>query len=64
MQGEQKHVGDIKGDSFIDARFCYAEDYLAAEYARPISISLPLSEDAYSPAQTKNFFEGLLPEGF
>ena len=64
MQGEQKHVGEITGESFRDARFCYAADYLAAEYAQPISISLPLMEDAYSPAKTKNFFEGLLPEGF
>ena len=64
MQGEQKHVGEIKGESFRDARFCYAANYLADENARPISISLPLSEDAYSPAKTKNFFEGLLPEGF
>ncbi len=64
MNGKQKHVGDITGDTFKDARFYYAADYLAAEYARPISISLPLSENVYSPTQTKNFFEGLLPEGF
>lgn len=31
---------------------------------RPISISLPLTDVPFSPAKTKSFFEGLLPEGF
>ena len=64
IQGEQKHVGDITGTSYLDASFCYSEDYLDASYATPISVSLPLSESPFSPERTKCFFEGLLPEGF
>lgn len=46
------------------AVFKYTQDYLAADNARPISISLPLQKEAFTEQQTKNFFEGLLPEGF
>ena len=31
---------------------------------RPISISLPLTDEVYSAEKTRCFFEGLLPEGF
>lgn len=45
------------------SRFRYDAEYLSRAYA-PISISLLLQEQPFSPTQTKNFFEGLLPEGF
>ena len=64
MHGEQLCVGHITGDSFRDACFQYSKDYLDSDQARPISISLPLTEEAYSSEKTKCFFEGLLPEGF
>lgn len=32
--------------------------------SRPISIGLPLSEKTFDAVRTKNFFDGLLPEGF
>ena len=44
--------------------FAYDDAYLHGEDARPISVSLPLQEDAFSPQRTKCFFDGLLPEGF
>jgi len=43
--------------------FQYARKYLDGT-AIPISISLPLQKEPFSPEQTRNFFEGLLPEGF
>lgn len=64
ISGEQKRVGYISGNDYNDSCFCYDADYLTSEYVSPISISLPLTEEAYSPEKTKCFFEGLLPEGF
>ena len=64
INGNQTKVGSIIGDNFRDAAFCYSNDYISQVDSRPISISLPLSEKAFSPEKTKNFFEGLLPEGF
>lgn len=62
--GLQTYVGRIIGEKEEDARFSYAEEYLSGNIARPISIHLPLSENAFSVDDTRNFFEGLLPEGF
>lgn len=62
--GRQKEVGTITGESEFSAVFAYSEDYINSRDARPISISLPLREEPYGPEQTRNFFEGLLPEGF
>ena len=64
IDGEQVHVGDIKGNDYRDACFCYAESYLISGSGRPISISLPLTDEVYSAEKTRCFFEGLLPEGF
>ena len=64
LNGRQREVGTITGDSEFSARFCYSEDYLNAHDAMPISLSMPLRSEAYDPADTRNFFEGLLPEGF
>ena len=62
--GKTTFAGIIKGNDSSDAVFSYAEDYLENPDARPISISLPLRKEAFSPAATRNYFEGLLPEGF
>ena len=56
-------VGSLRGEGPSDTRFQYTDQYLEAAGA-PISISLPLRPEAFSPAQTACFFEGLLPEGF
>lgn len=64
MDGLQREVGSLTGDSEYSARFCYSEDYLNSPFARPISISLPLKEEPFSLEETRGFFEGLLPEGF
>ena len=56
-------VGHIRGEDPAAAQFRYDAKYLSQPNA-PISIRLPLQEQPFSPAQTKSFFEGLLPEGF
>ena len=56
-------AGYISGSTAADARFEYSDEYIY-EGNKPISISLPTDDKSFSPAQTQNFFEGLLPEGF
>lgn len=64
IMGRRKEVGSISGDSEFTASFAYSPDYVRSGESMPISASLPLREEAFSPEQTRNFFEGLLPEGF
>ncbi|SET12397.1 serine/threonine-protein kinase HipA [Pseudobutyrivibrio sp. C4] len=64
LNGIQTLVGKIAGESYLDARFRYEQEYLDNKDAAAISISIPLQQEAFSPAKTKNFFESLLPEGF
>jgi serine/threonine-protein kinase HipA len=40
------------------------DEYLDDANASPVSISLPLQREFFSAGQTRQFFEGLLPEGF
>ena len=63
LEGTQTYVGSISGSSPKDAQFAYSDQYIAADHP-PISISLPISSEPFSAEATKNFFEGLLPEGF
>ena len=64
INGESKRVGEIAGNNFGEFCFSYAEEYLSDSESRPISISLPLEERTFNAVRTRNFFEGLLPEGF
>lgn len=63
INGVQTPVGSIEGNTIYDAQFTYHEDYVSKGMPA-ISISMPLSNESFSPKETKNFFEGLLPEGF
>ena len=56
-------AGQIQGETWEDARFIYEKSYLENQSHQPISISLPFQEDAFSPFETRCYFEGLLPEG-
>lgn len=64
INGVQTYVGSICGNSAKDARFTYDDEYMSDIEHRPISIHLPFSDSAFSVEDTKNYFEGLLPEGF
>lgn len=63
INGEFVHVGTIKGKSSDDYSFQYDSTYIEGEYPA-ISISLPINYEPFSPEKTRNYFEGLLPEGF
>ena len=57
-------AGVIAGSNFKDAVFSYNETYAENPGLRPISMSFPKHTLKFSPEATRNFFEGLLPEGF
>ena len=61
---KQREIGTISGNTCDDARFVYADSYLKMQDCKPVSLSLPLRREPFSPAETRCFFEGLLPEGF
>lgn len=44
--------------------FQYDEAYLAMPFADPISLTLPLREEAYQSPVLFPFFDGLIPEGW
>ena len=45
-------------------RFCYERSYLEREDALPISLTMPLQEEAYVSPVLFPFFDGLIPEGW
>ncbi len=45
-------------------RFCYGEAYLAREDAQPVSLTLPLQQEAFVSPVLFPFFDGLIPEGW
>ncbi|MCD8326464.1 MAG: type II toxin-antitoxin system HipA family toxin [Lachnospiraceae bacterium] len=64
IKGMPVYIGKITGRDSGDACFSYSDDYRGRSDSRPVSLSLPLEEGAFSPKRTKNYFEGLLPEGY
>ena len=62
--GQMVPVGSICGENYQTARFAYLDKYLDSANAVPVSISLPLQRKSFSAEKTRQFFEGLLPEGF
>lgn len=64
LNGIDRIVGSIKGSSVDDACFSYDEDYIHQSDSVSVSASLPLRSEPFSPEQTKNYFDGLLPEGY
>jgi len=60
----EKNGVSVPVGHIANSGFAYDNAYLDGEAARPISVSLPLQKEAFSPQRTKCFFDGLLPEGF
>jgi len=48
-------------DGFL---FQYDEDYLNLPSPRPVSMTLPLQQEAYTSQVLFPFFDGLIPEGW
>ena len=45
-------------------RFCYDKAYMEQKDGLPISLTLPLQEDAFVSPVLFPFFDGLIPEGW
>jgi len=57
-----RRVGALNKAASGAISFQYADDWLAWEHALPVSLSLPLREDAYRGAPVTAVFENLLPD--
>ncbi|WP_411970737.1 type II toxin-antitoxin system HipA family toxin [Mesorhizobium sp. BR-1-1-10] len=55
-------VGQLSKESSGAVRFRYEDDWLARRGAFPVSLSLPLREDAYRGEPVNAVFENLLPD--
>ena len=44
--------------------FCYEQAYLTMADAQPVSLTLPLQEEAFVSPVLFPFFDGLIPEGW
>ena len=44
--------------------FQYKNDYLSSENPEPVSLTLPLQQEAYHSPVMFSFFDGLIPEGW
>ena len=64
IAGSERYVGEIVKTAPSEGRFRYAKEYLSSPEAAPVSCSLPLREEDFSEQETRNYFDGLLPEGF
>ncbi len=64
LDGKSVEVGTLNGNGSDDVVFAYSEEYIYGKNGVPISISLPLRTEPFTPKETRNYFDGLLPEGF
>lgn len=55
-------VGILKKQYSGQLSFMYDTNWLQNEYARPISLSMPLQEQAYKGEKVYNYFDNLLPD--
>jgi serine/threonine-protein kinase HipA len=62
LDGQPKVIGTLASLENTSASFRYSEEYLGTPGAMPISLSLPLDEVGYGDAETRAFFDNLLPE--
>lgn len=56
------HVGVLTWTNAANLIFIYDQSWLKSEVARPISLSMPLTEVPYKGQIVENFFDNLLPD--
>ena len=62
LEAADTPVGYLVSDSERTLSFAYADTYRALPGAHPISFSLPLRDAPFSDAESRAFFQNLLPE--
>ncbi len=60
---EDRLAGWLTQDD-LGYHFVYDKSYLCQQDAKPVSLTLPLQETAYSSKVLFPFFDGLIPEGW
>jgi len=60
---KEELAGIIKEDA-NGVSFVYDKDFLKKENAKPVSLTMPLSEEPYTDKVMLPFFDGLIPEGW
>lgn len=59
-----EHLAGLLEKTDRGYQFAYDKSYIDGPYARPISLTLPLSPYAYQSNILFPFFDGLIPEGW
>lgn len=57
-------LAGILAETDAGYEFCYIKDYLESKDAKPVSLTLPLTDKAYHSNVLFPFFDGLIPEGW
>lgn len=60
----QNHLAGILTEDEEGYTFRYEDDYLIDENSKPVSLTLPLQDQAYESKILFPFFDGLIPEGW
>ena len=57
-------LAGILAETDAGYEFCYIKDYLESKDAKPVSLTLPLTDKPYHSNVLFPFFDGLIPEGW
>ncbi|HKZ16629.1 MAG TPA: type II toxin-antitoxin system HipA family toxin [Geobacteraceae bacterium] len=57
-----RKVGRLTRASSGMLRFSYCKEWLSWELRRPLSLSMPLTQDTYAGDRVENYFDNLLPD--
>jgi serine/threonine-protein kinase HipA len=57
-------LAGILAETDAGYEFCYLKDYLESKNAKPVSLTLPLTDKPYHSNVLFPFFDGLIPEGW
>lgn len=60
----KKALAGIIAENEDGYTFQYSDEFLNSSTAKPISLTLPLQEQAYQSSVLFPFFDGLIPEGW
>ncbi len=59
-----EHWAGVLTETEDGYEFAYRPEYLAGDYAEPVSLTLPLRDEPYHREYLFPFFDGLIPEGW
>lgn len=60
----KKRLAGVLTETDEGYEFRYLPEYLKMDGARPVSLTLPLQEQAFKAGMLFPFFDGLIPEGW